>query len=150
MPKYTYKDQEALAFELLPNGDYILEVVGYECTISNTPKTRGSEVITVKVRAEGRHAVWKEKLILHPSCDWKIDVFLKCMNAAPVKGMEIDLAENMIMGLRGWATVGQREYKAQSGEMKKTNEVVAWITNKEKLTRATQSLVRTEDDDVPF
>jgi hypothetical protein len=34
--------------------------------------------------------------------------------------------------------------------MKKTNEVVAWITNKEKLTRATQSLVRTEDDDVPF
>src|SRR4051812_40199563 len=150
MLEYIFKDQEAPSFELVPDGDYILEVIGYESLISNYAGTRGSPVIGVKVKVEGRNASWKEQLTLHPDWDWKVDVFLKCMNAAPAKGGKVNLSEQNLMGLRGWATVSQREYKATNGQTRKANKVVAWITNKQKLPRRSAEPEPEPFADVPF
>jgi hypothetical protein len=54
------------------------------------------------------------------------------------------------LGLRVWASVASREYKSRSGETKKANKVLAWITNKEKLVRREQPQTSEGEEEIPF
>lgn len=150
MNEYVFQDRQAPAFELLPDGDYILEVIGLDKTISNRPETNGCDVIELKLKAEGRNASWKEMFTIHRDWAWRMDVFLKAANAAPKKGTGVPLTEETFIGLRAWATVASREYKSRSGETKKTNKVLAWITNKEKLARREPSPPAECGEEMPF
>lgn len=145
MPKHIFRDEENRTFELLPDGDYIVEVAKAELGISNGAKTRGSEQLELTLRSEPHGITLYETLIFHESVDWKIDNFIKCMNLCAVKGQDIELTPENILGVRGWITVGTEEYQG-----KKRNRIKVWITNKPKLPRNTPAIPRTEDDDVPF
>jgi hypothetical protein len=153
MNEYVFQDRQPPAFELVPDGDYILEVTGFDKTISNRPDTNGCDVIELKVKVEGRNAAWKEIFTIHEDWSWRMDVFLKAAHAAPKKGEGFRLTEENFIGLRAWATVASREYKSRSGETKKANKVLAWITNKEKLARRAAEPVRearADEEDIPF
>jgi hypothetical protein len=82
---YIFQDRQAPAFELVLNGDYILEVIGFDKTISNRPETNNCDVIELKVKVEARNASWKEMFTIHEDWAWRMDVFLKAAYVAPVR-----------------------------------------------------------------
>lgn len=145
MPKHVFKDSDNIKFELLPKGDYIVEVVGVEFGIQKPgTETAGSDIMKIKVKVDGKPNQWEERFIFYKSCEWRIDTFVKCMNflvngKPPVKGQEIDYTEESLMGLRGWVTIGVREQKKTVNNITETtlyNEVLVWLTDKPKLARA--------------
>lgn len=154
MPGYKFGDSENRVFETVAKGDYILEVVGVEFGLSEGPKTRGSDTATLRVRVDGREAPFDERLTFHPSCEWKIDTFIKSVNLLvdgkpPAKGQQIEFTDRMLLGLRGWATVGVKQ--GIKDPTKQFNEVVTWLTNKEKLVKRAVELPPEEpEDDIPF
>ncbi len=141
-------------FKAVPNGDYILCVVGFECAISSGGKTAGANKYEVEFEVEGPPAVNGarvfENLIEHESCDWKIDAFLKSAGVALAKGeafeFRADLAEASgvrwvnPLGLRVWATVRNEDYKGRMYP-----KVAAFITNKPKLEPR-----EIKEEDTPF
>lgn len=165
MPKSTFDAKaESTAFELLPKGNYPYEVIACDFELSKGPKTRGSDVMVLKLafyrddKFEKKAAQWSEDFIFHPSCDWRLSVFAKSANmlvngTQPADGAEIDWTPELVIGLRGWATVGTRthgEDKAKAeDEKRKYNEVVVWLTNLPKLSRV-EAKAKPEDEGEPF
>ena len=156
----TFKDSENKQLSS-PPGDYILRVLSFDKKLSRGAKTAGCELYEMKLGVEKNGNVVSElydNLIDHESCHWRWDVFLKSCGVKIVKDESYTLDSNdatqqnirhvNILGLRGWATIGMK--KAQNaGETPKYNEVVAWITNKEKLAPVVIE-AEPEADDIPF
>lgn len=145
MPKFDSKKAETPVFELL-NGDYPFEIVAVDNAISKGAKTNGSDIREVKLKFFADktfttpRAQWTEDFIYHDSTEWKVFVFSKCVGLEPKDGEEIDISESWI-GMRGWATCRPKETSNKenidpaTGKTKRFNEVLAFITNKEKLPR---------------
>lgn len=157
MPKTTFKTPEPPLNERL-NGDYPFEVVACDFGISNSKgKTNGSETMELKLKFfrdatfEKPVAQWTETLYFHESCDWKVHQFSLAANLQVegrlVKvGDEIEYTENMVIGLRGWATCMPE--KSTTDASKEYNRVKVFLTNKEKLPKHVQ--LSDTVDDVPF
>jgi hypothetical protein len=144
MPSFQFKDSDNKVFELLTPGDYVAEVKSCEFGIQSGGKTNGAENMELKFGFDGHEAGAFETLIFHPSCEWKIDTFVKSMNLlidgrAPRKGENIDFTEHMVVGLRGWVTVKTEVYEKKGDERGKptgkANRIAVFITNKEKLAK---------------
>lgn len=136
MPKYIFQDSENLTFETIPEGDYPFEIVDADEAVQSQGKTKGSDVINLKVRifkddtfAE-KLAQWKEQLIFHSSCFWKVDTFMKACGLArgSVKGEEIEVTDKNILGRRGWCGVGLKP--STSDPTREFNYVAIWYTDK--------------------
>jgi hypothetical protein len=148
MPSFKFTDQEPKTYELWPIGDYLWQVTACEFSIQNGGPCGGSDAMELtfdfqrNVGGETQHKEVTKKLIFHEKTAWVVDAFVKSGNLlidgrAPLKNENIDFNERMVVGLRGWATLGVREYKSdRDGKMKTVNEVIAFITNKEKLAKA--------------
>lgn len=159
MPKYQFQDRENKVFELLPAGDYALQVVGYEQSISKGAKTSGCEMVELTLRDPKSGCEINEKLLFSEKTEWRIDAFLKSCNAAPKKGNDVEFSEDLVLGLQGWAAVRVEEYKKQDGTIGKSNKVAIWYTDKAKLPRIPMApkqaepdpfAAAPEEDDVPF
>lgn len=166
MPKHVFGDEDNYEYTLLPAGDYMFEVLGVEFGIQSGGKTNGSETMTLDVGVfsdptfQKRLSKWNELMIFHPSTAWKVDTFVKSANILvdskpPHKDQELDFSEHMLVGLRGWCTVGQRKYQRRDGTEATANNVVTWLTNKAKLPKhavvlAPRPSVAHADGDLPF
>jgi hypothetical protein len=128
MPKFQYTNQPNKKFELLPDGDYLLEIVGADPCISTAEKYRGSEQFELKFRSVEHGTEFKEWLTFHQDLDWKVDNFLTCFNYGATPGQEIDIEADRCLGLRGWCAVGHYEKNG-----KKYNQVRVYYTDKAKL-----------------
>jgi hypothetical protein len=146
MPRYNFGDEENRSFEVMPKGDYILEVIGAESGIKDKGKTKGADFLTVKLRVENHPGcTFEEDLIFFETTFWRVDTFLKAMNfqvnGRPMKkGDPVELTTENVIGLRGPATLGIREWdkKNERGDVVgkgQINEVITWITNGVKLPR---------------
>lgn len=157
MPKTTFTDQENIIYELIPDGDYIVEVIKSEAAISNKPKTSGCDVIEVQLRVDTHPncRIWDDLVFGYEKLQWKIDCFLKSMNFlvdghTPQKGEDLDITIENVIGLRGWVSIGHRDYFPTGADQKdpknkkSVNEVKVYITNKPKLARR-----KIESSDVP-
>jgi len=163
MAKYQFGDSENRKSEIIPEGNYILEVVGVEFGLT---RERGDDKMELELKVDGKDCRIYETLTFTPKVEWKIDTFVKSCNLlidgrSPKKGEAIDFSEELVIGLRGWATVFVDEYTPKNsadGKKKKINKVRTWLTDKEKLPRREYEKVEetTEDfpddsnDDVPF
>lgn len=145
MPKVTFTDQENKApSELIAAGDYEVEVIKCESGLRNSGKTNGCEAFDFQVRV-AKHpgcTIWEDITFGYEPLQWKLDVVLKCLNflfdGRPLeKGQAFDIAPEDMIGLRGWVTVKVEDYRASTGEMRKTNRVAVWRTDKPKLPRNT-------------
>lgn len=141
MAKYQYKDSEELSFELLPSGDYAFKIIDAEEGIQTSGKTSGSEFIKITI-AFGRNgklvAQWPEKIIFHPSMEWKVDHWLRCINfngGKLSKGDMVEITPQTVVGCRGYAKVFQETYTNKSDEEKTINKVEKWLTDKGVLER---------------
>lgn len=168
----TFTNQENQAFVLHPPGDYVFQVTGIETGIQGgTGTTAGSPYWELKLAIEGNGGVVFERLIDHPSCNWKIDTFLKCTGAAPKPGASFEFDEDAAaasgclyinpIGLRGHCHLIVDEFqKAGSTEKRKKNKVGTFHTDKPKLPRAESPTpapapaaapaTTAETDDIPF
>jgi len=149
MPSYKFTNQDNKIFEPVTPGDYIVEVTKCEFGIT---KDRGDDKMDLTLRIEGKDTLLFETLTFTEKSAWKVDTFVKSCNLLvdghkPAPNQEIEFSENMVVGLRGWATLFIDEYPAGSG--KKKNKVKLWITNKEKLAK-NEFTSEPEEDDVPF
>lgn len=143
MPGYTFTNQDS--FELLAEGDYQFRVVGVDSGIMNSKGiTNGSDYVDLKLKffnsAGKPKAMWTEKLILHESCFWKIDSFIKASNFLvdgnpPKEGDALELNEDTLVGLQGWARVCINKYTNKQDEQKENNRVDHWLTDAEKHPR---------------
>ena len=143
----TFKNQENQTHVLHPEGDYHFTVTGLETGIqSGSGKTVGSPFWELKLAIDKGGVVY-EKLIDHPTCDWKIDTFLKCTNAAPPVGVAFEFDADAAasagihwidpIGLRGTCRLIVEEYTKQgTTEKRKINRVGTFYTDKPKLPRA--------------
>lgn len=175
----VFKDQDNKTYELPPEGDYAFEVVECESGIqTGNGKTAGSPYWELKLELSvrnGKAPIW-ERLIDHPSCDWKIDTFMKCTgaNTEIKKGepFEFDLhaAESSgakwidPIGLRGWLAVVHEDYTPKNGgKPGKRARVGVFYTDRAKLPRAQKAKPASKpapsettpefdplSDDVPF
>jgi hypothetical protein len=141
----VFQDSENVV-TLVPDGDYVFCVIGFECKLSTGPKTRSSDQFDFELEIELAKGSSKCfcTLIDHDSCAWKIDTFLKSSGAKVGKGEAFEFREDLAaekgvkwinpLGLRGWCRLGAREY-TRTGETtkRKVNEVVSFYTDKPKL-----------------
>lgn len=147
----TFKGQENKTFTLLPAGDYMFEATGIEAGLqTGTGKTAGSPYWELKLaildKDGNQIGTVFERLIDHPSCDFKIDTFLRSTNAAPPLGQAFEFMRNVAetsgvhwidpIGLRGWTHLIVDEYEPKAGGKQKRNKVGSFLTNKPKVARA--------------
>jgi hypothetical protein len=160
MPKFT--DAEPKQFFSKP-GDYIFQVLSFDKKLSRGPKTTGCDLYELKIGVEQNGKVVSElyeNLVDHDSMRWKWDCFLKSAGVKLVKGEDYSFDKSEaeanewrfieIRGLRGWFTIGMKPPR-NATDSAKYNEVIAWITNKEKLLPVAPPVEQPEDpDDIPF
>lgn len=145
----VFKNQENKVSVLLPPGDYIYTVVNYESGLqTGNGKTAGSPFWELHLEItdpKKQTASVYERLIDHPSCDFKIDTFLKSAGVQLDPGTSFEFDERIAMesgyqhvdviGLRGWCALVVDEYDKKGGGTAKRNKVSAFLTNRPKLGR---------------
>lgn len=145
----VFKDQENKVNILLPPGDYVFTVLDYESGLqTGSGKTAGSPFWELKlelVDKQNQRAVVYERLIDHPSCDFKIDTFVKStgVRLVPNQPYEFDAraaADSGCqhvdpIGLRGWCSILVDDYERKGGGTAKKNKVSAFLTDRPKLPR---------------
>lgn len=158
----VFNDSEAVVYELVPEGDYVVRVIEFDIGLSKGSKTAGCDQYEVKVEVEGHKCRLYEVLIDHPSCAWKIDLFLKCMGVKIEKGkaFEFDYAKAQRAGityvdpygLRGHVRIVVEEPREPG--RKRRNKVAVWYTDRPKLDPvrppSAEKPVEAEVDDIPF
>lgn len=132
--KHTFRNEKPKTFEILPEGDYLLEVIKADSLISQGAKTRGSSVLELTFKSVEHGTTFEDKLIAHPSCDWKIDLFVNCFNITNQIGEEVELEDNCV-GRRGWCKVTVREYERADKTKGQANQIAVFYTDKEKYPR---------------
>lgn len=166
MPRFN--DSEAKVFEVQPEGDYILRVIGFEIGISKRGNTAGSENYEIEFQIETKSGrVW-ETLIDHELTAWKIDLFLKSADVALAKGEAFEFDKERAKanrvtyvnpwGLRCWARLIVDDYNG-----KKRNKVSVFYTDKQKLApvrpveaepaavpAGAPAVAADNEDDIPF
>jgi hypothetical protein len=135
---------------LLEDGDYIYTVTEFSSKVMQAGKTSGSDAyeMTVKIAPTGKPI--PVLLIDHPSCDWKIDTFVKSAGVQLAKGQGFEFIKTRAehsgvpwvdpIGLRGWCHVSVKTIPANPPKYPNTrdvNEVAVFYTDKEKLSRDT-------------
>lgn len=135
MPKITYTQAPNKTFELLPDGDYLLEIISGEPGISQAEKYRGSDQFELKFEvkepAQMVGGSFNDWLTFHPTLNWKVDNFLTCFNYGAKPGQEVEVTLENCIGLRGWVKVTSYEKKG-----KKYNQIAVYYTDKQKYSRA--------------
>jgi hypothetical protein len=143
MPKINYKQAPNKTYELLPEGDYLVEIVSGEPGLSQANKYRGADQFELKFEvkepAKAVGSTFMDWLTFHPDLDWKVDNFLTCFNYGAKAGEEVEVTLEQCIGLRGLVKVTQYEKNG-----KKYNQIAVYYTDKEKFSRAV-----IEPEDVP-
>lgn len=152
----VFNDAENREFKIIPETDAIFCVKEFSCGLSTGTKTRGSPNYDAELEIEGHGVVIPLQLIDHPSCNWKIDTFLKSANIQLRKGEKFEFQEDKAkeegvrwinpIGLRGWCNVIIDNY-IKDGKERKSNKVGTFYTNMEKLPAIVPEV---SEEDVPF
>jgi hypothetical protein len=145
MPKFTYKAEPNKSFELLPDGDYLVEILEADPCISQANKYRGAEQFEIKFRDSKSGAEFLDWLTFHAELEWKVDNFISCFNFPVVKGEEIDITPDDLIGRKGWVRVGH-----YTKNDKKYNQVAIYYTNKEKFARTKLEVPAEAEEAAPW
>lgn len=136
MPKYVFTDAEPISMELIPPGDYLVEIK--EAKFSIDPKSGRDKMelkclVTMKGGSEGLKSYVWEHITFTPEMAWKMDTLLKCCNVKVVKGQEVDITAGFLIGLRGMVKIANEKYQDKT-----YNKIKTWYTDKQKYARVVQ------------
>jgi hypothetical protein len=157
----TFQDSPPKVFSV-PECDCVLCVVGYDVKTLQNGKCKGSDIHILTLEVAGGVCEFDETLIDHPSCQWRVDVFLRAVGADVKKGeaFEFDAATAKARGVKYIDPLGLQfhahivqmdESYVKDGVTKtvKKNKVSIFYTDKPKLPRRVIEPAG-EPDDVPF
>jgi len=141
---------------MLPDGDYIYQVAEFTCGIQNGGKTGGSDNFKIILHIEPTGNRVHETMIDHPSCNWKIDCFLKSAGIKLTKWEGYEFVQDKAeaagvrwinpIGLRGWCHIGVETLPAKDNRpAREINKVSVFYTDKEKLAP-----LEIKEEDMPF
>lgn len=153
----TFGNREAAPMNSKP-GEYILRVIGVEKSLSKGKKTSGEDLYALKCLLEQTGSIVRDCLIIcdEDFCAARVDCFLKSTGQTLTEGQEFSFDEQEArenlwlfvnpLGLRGWARINYKPFteeqakkfahlKPDEQDRMRYNEVMVWITNKEKLSR---------------
>lgn len=144
---------------LVPEGDYIICVEKFESGIQTGGKTAGSEKYDLTFSIDGGGRVY-ETLIDHPTCNWKIDCFLKSAGIQLRKGQAFTFNKSEgtnampfinPLGLVCSVKLIVDEYstKADPNTKKQKNKIAIFYTDRTKHPRRTVAASAAEED-IPF
>lgn len=149
----TFGNREASPQNSKP-GDYILRVIGFDKGLSTGAKTSGATKYELKCLVESTGSLLVDNHVFADNeyFQSKLDCFLKSCGVVLREGEAFDFDQEdcdaftrdsgkpckfiPLIGLRGWATIGMKKPQ-NAGDVAKWNEVMVWLTNKEKLPRHT-------------
>lgn len=141
MPVYQESDS---AWQLVPEGDYVLAVYEFTSDISTGKKTSGSKRYNIVFNIEGTESRVQEQLIDHESCAWKISQFIRACGIRNLQEkqafqFEPDVAEETgepwinPMGLRCHAAIMHETYTSSRGNEVTKNKIAAFYTDRDPL-----------------
>ena len=134
----TYKSSEPTSRpDFVPVGDYAVEVIGAEETISK----QGNDLIELKLRIEPSGAICFDNLVFVPNAFWKIDAFRAATGDKVTPDEEVDLKADDLVGRKGRARLIVEEYNGR-----KRNKVAAWLLPQP----ANPQKKEESDDNIPF
>lgn len=110
---------------LLPEGDYIFEVVGAERGhFSGSAKLPACNMInlTLQVKTETGSTQIRCNLILHRSLEWKLSSFFCCVGLKK-KGQPFAMDWSRVPGTHGRARIKQRTFTGKDGRKRTVNDV---------------------------
>jgi hypothetical protein len=168
----TFRNTPPRNYVLHPEGDYELTVRAIKALTSTGPATRGSDMyeVTFAIDPEGEIV---DRLIDHPSCNWKLDALLKACGVDIQLDEEYELTQERaeinqvrhidLRGLTCLAHLTVEEFQSnRTGKMLKTNKVHAYLFDGIRNTERPSKSVATvkpaafddeddeEDDFTPF
>ncbi len=145
MPTFKYTAQPNKKFELLPDGDYLLEITAADQCLSQAPKYRGAEQFELAIKSVENGTEFTEWLTFHPDLAWKVDNFITCFGLAQEAGQEVELTTDNVVAARGWCAVGHYEKNG-----KKYNQIRVYYTDKEKYPRHGPQLAAVTAEPAPW
>lgn len=118
--KYQYLDRQPAA-TLLPEGEYHFRVKGGEFQLSKA----GNEMLVVELHNEEHNATVWDNLVFTEKALWKVDAFLRCVQAQPDKGEEFEFDNEFVESLIG--KTGLVKIRIDEYEGKKKNKVDSYV-----------------------
>ena len=122
-------EKDGQDFILLPEGDYVFEVIGCERgRFPGGPKIPpcNKAMLTLQVTTpEGIARIYAD-IIMHRTVEWKISSFFRCIGQKE-KGETISMRWDAIVGSRGRAHIKTKTYTAGDGSEREKNEVVRYL-----------------------
>ncbi len=149
MPKAIFTGDDVDRFELLKPGDYAFEVIGYEAGLSNSGKTSGCEIVTLKLKLFSDATFSKPVAVLSDRLTFpgtggrdldrflnaQLNMFAKCTGLAGAVGEAIEYSEAACVGLRGWLRVKQVKSEKTGNMM---NRIDFFRTDKGQIAKVVQ------------
>ena len=137
---------------LLPEGDYVFEVLGFErCHHAGSEKIPpcNKARLTLQVKTpEGVARVYTD-LLMHKKLEWKISSFFRSVGRKQ-KGEHVVMDWEHIVGARGRAHIAPRTYPADDGE-RSVNDVKKFLDyDPEKMPAEGFEELEDDNGDLPF
>ena len=146
-------EKDGQDFILLPEGDYVFEVIGCERgRFPGGPKIPpcNKATITLQVKTPEGIARVRTDLLLYRTLEWKISSFFRSIGQKK-HGERLVMDWNNVVGLRGRARFKVREYQ-KDGEIRQANDVDRFYDyDPAKMSAEGAGFVEVQDDDdLPF
>lgn len=118
-------EMDSPEYIILPEGDYIFEVVNFERDRfpggAKIPPCNKA-TLTLKVKADNGIARIKTDLILHRSLEWKLSAFFRSIGQKKT-GEKLIPNWQTVKGSKGRAHITVREYTDRNGNDREANDV---------------------------
>lgn len=149
-------ENDGQEFIVLPEGDYIYTVTGFERGWQNsTAKIQGGcnkAILTLEVRTAEGTAVFNTNLLLCTSLEWRISAFFRSIGQKK-HGERLVMNWNKVIGAKGMAHIKPRTYTGNDGQERTANDVARWIDYDPAKMNAEFEKRNSEfenEDDIPF
>ena len=114
----SYKSSEPTTFDCVPAGEYTVEVVNAEETLSQ----KQHEMIELKLKVEPSGAVVFDHLVFLSNSFWKIDSFRAATGENVTPDEDVEIIADELIGRTGRVRLVVEEYNGR-----KRNKVSAWL-----------------------
>ncbi len=141
MPSYKSSEPTSRP-DFVEPGDYIVEVVGAEESISQKSH---NEQIELKLEVEPSGWIVWDYLVFTANAFWKIDAFRAATGEKVTPDEDIEIIADDLIGRRGRVRLVVEEHNG-----KKRNKVGAWLVPTPKAGTPASSPKKDDDDSIPF
>ena len=148
-------EKDGEEFIVLPEGDYVFEVVdfqrGHYPGSKKIPACNKAE-LTLRVKTDDGVVNIRTDIIMYRTLEWKISAFFRSIGKKN-KGEKLAMRWNSVVGCKGRAHFKPRTYTAKDGTERTTNDVTRFLDFDPKLIPGMTEdgfMIPDDDYELPF